>query len=197
MWNVMKCHVLSWRRSVTGLCRASPAASAGAKAGPHPASPASGGGGFGRLAAGFAAEAERGSVAVMRASFGAKGGTRCPCFAHVSRVRAGGAAGGRIAAARFARLIARARRQAHLARPFPPGSFSRPQPCFCAEKPKGGPGEPPLSTFILHHLGESQAQQGTKNENGGDFSWNAGGAGAGGPARQNWRTKLSSARLRS
>ena len=82
----------------------------------------------------------RESVAVIRASFGAKGGTGCPCFARVSRVRACGAAGGRIAAARFARLIARARRHTHLARPFPPGSFSRPQPSLSAEKPKGGPG---------------------------------------------------------
>ena len=45
----------------------------------------------------------------------------------------------RIAAARFARVIARARRRTHLARPFPPGSFSRPQPSLSAETPKGGP----------------------------------------------------------
>ena len=68
-----------------------------------------------------------------------KGRDGCPCFARVSRVRACGGAGGRIAAARLVRLIARARRQAHLARPFPPGSFSRPQPSLSAEKPKGGP----------------------------------------------------------
>ena len=36
---------------VKGLCRAAPAASAGAEADPHPTSPASGGGGFRRLSA--------------------------------------------------------------------------------------------------------------------------------------------------
>ena len=36
---------------VKGLCRAAPAASASAEAGPHPTSPASGGGGFRRLSA--------------------------------------------------------------------------------------------------------------------------------------------------
>ena len=91
------------------------------------------------------------------------------------RVRACGGAGGRIAAARFARVIARARRRTHLARPFPPGSFSRPQPSLSAEKPKGGPREPPLSTFILHHTAKCQVRTGTKNETIGDFSWNAGG----------------------
>ena len=66
------------------------------------------------------------------------------------RVRACGAAGGRIAAARFARVIARARRRAHLARPFPPGCFSRPQPSLSAEKPKGGPGSR-LSLLSFYH----------------------------------------------
>ena len=68
----------------------------------------------------------RGSVSVMRASFQASGGTGVSLFRASSRGRARGAAGGRIAAARLARLIARARRQTHLARPFPPGCFSRP-----------------------------------------------------------------------
>ena len=55
----------------------------------------------------------RGSVSVMRASFRAKGGTGCPCFARVSR------ACGRVSApARFARLIARARCRAHFSRRF-------------------------------------------------------------------------------
>ena len=43
-----------------------------------------------------------------------KGRDGCPCFARVSRVRACGGAGGRIAAARFVRLIARARRRTPL-----------------------------------------------------------------------------------
>ncbi len=48
---------------------------------------------------------------------------------------------GRVSApARFARLIARARRRAHLARPFPPGAFSAPSRSLSAETPKGGPG---------------------------------------------------------
>ena len=85
--------------------------------------------------------------------------------------RAGVGAGARFAPARFARLIARARRRTHLARPFPPGSFSRPQPSLSAEKPKGGLGSR-LSTFILHHTGESQAPSGTKSGNIGQFSYN-------------------------
>ena len=175
--NVMKCHAMSWRRvaassffapfaaapafapcavfgrvrrrSVTGPCRAS-------------------GGGL-RLAAGFAAGAGRKSVVVIRASFGAKGGTGGPCFARVSRARACGGAGGRIAAARFARVIARARRRTHLARPFPPGSFSRPQPVAFCRNAERRPRKPPLSTFILHQTAKCQAPPGTKNENAGDF----------------------------
>ena len=179
---------------VTGLCRAAPAASAGAKAGPHPASPARGGG---RVARRRASPRGRGSVAVIRASFQAKDGTGCPCFARVSRVRACGAAGAYRGGAVRARDCPR--ETAHAPRPSVPAGvfFAAPASRFLQKRRKAAPGEPPLSTFILHHLGESQAQQGTKNENGGDFSWNAGGAGAGGPARQNWRTKLSSPRLRS
>ena len=57
------------------------------------------------------------------------------------RGRARGGAGGRIAAARFARVIARARRRAHLARPFPPGSFSRPPAtAFCRNAERRPPG---------------------------------------------------------
>ena len=51
----------------------------------------------------------------------------------------------RLAPARFAHLIARARRRTHLSRRLPPGFF-RPQPLSCAEKRKGGPKEPPLCT---------------------------------------------------
>ena len=68
------------------------------------------------------------------------GAGRMSLFRAPSRGRAGGGAGGRIAAARFARVIARARRRTHLARRLPPGSFLRPQPLSCAETPKGGPG---------------------------------------------------------
>ena len=118
----------------------------------------------------------RGSVSVMRASFQAKGGT-VSLFRAPLRGRARGAAGGRIAAARLARLIARARRQTHLARPFPPGVFSRPPAIAFCRKAERRPRKPPLSTFILHHTAKCQAHTGTKNENTGDFSWNAGGTG--------------------
>ena len=97
-----------WGRplGVTGLCRASPAAalnaanitnggvgaaaSADAKADPHPASPASGGG-----ALRPASPPVRGGVPVLRAF----------------RVCVPAGPGARIAAARFARVIARARRR--------------------------------------------------------------------------------------
>ena len=58
----------------------------------------------------------------------------------VSRGCARGAAGGRIAAARLVRLIARARRRTHLSRLLTPGVFSTPSRSLSAEKPKGGPG---------------------------------------------------------
>ena len=80
------------------------------------------------------------SFTVISTSFQAKGGTGCPCLARVSRGRACAGAGGRIAAARFARLIARARRRTHLARRFPPRLFSAPSRSLSAETPKGGPG---------------------------------------------------------
>ena len=108
--------------------------------------------------------------------FRQKGGT-VSLFRASSRGRARGAAGGRIAAARLARLIARARRQTHLARPFPPGCFSRPPAFAFCRKAERRPRKPPLSTFILHHTAKCQAHPGTKNENIGDFSWNAGGTG--------------------
>ena len=135
----MFCHAMSWRRSVaappawrgwgvTSRCRAS-------------------GGGL-CLAAGFAAGAGRGSVAVTRASFGARGGTRCPCFARVSRVRACGAAGGRIAAARFARVIARARRL-DAPRPSVPARvfFAAPAGRFLQKSRKAAPEAASLLSF--------------------------------------------------
>ena len=127
--NVMMCHAMSWRcvAASSFLHRSRRL----------------------RLAAGFAAGAGSGSVAIIRASFQAKGGTGVPVL---RAFRVCGQAGprARIAAARFARVIARARRRAHLARPFPPGSFSRPQTSLSAEKPKGGPGSR-LSLLSFYH----------------------------------------------
>ncbi len=78
----------------------------------------------------------RGSVAVMRASFQAKGGTGVSLFC--ARFACGR---GRVSApARFARLIARARRRTHLSRLLTPGAFSAPSRSLSAETPKGGPG---------------------------------------------------------
>ena len=104
-----------------------------------------------------------------------RAGQGCPCLARVSRGRACVGAGGRIAAARLARLIARARRRTHLARPFPPGCFSRPPAIAFCRKAERRPRKPPLSTFILHHMGESQAHPGTKSEYARYLSRNAGG----------------------
>ena len=147
---------------VTGLCRASPAASAGAKAGPLPASPASpglrsgacGGGGFrrrplacGRFRRQFGARVGFGHACLLPG----KGRDGASLFRASSRGRACAGAGGRIAAARLARLIARASRRTHLARPFPPGCFSRPPAIAFCRNAERRPRKPPLSTFILHH----------------------------------------------
>ena len=118
--DVMKCHVLS--------CGASPAGQCG-----------QGFGGGRRPCGRFRRQCRARVVHGHRCLLPGKGRDGCPCFVRVARVRAYGAAGGRNAAARFARLIARARRHTHLACPFPPGSFSRPQPSLSAETPKGGP----------------------------------------------------------
>ncbi len=56
------------------------------------------------LAASIAASSGHGSFTVMRASFQAKGGTGVSLFRALSRGRACAGAGGRIAAARLARL---------------------------------------------------------------------------------------------
>ena len=94
------------------------------------------------FAASIAASSGRGSFTVMRASFQAKqraGGVSL--FRAPLRGRGCGGAGGRIAAARLARLIARARRRTHLARPFPPGCFSRPPAiAFCRKAERRPPG---------------------------------------------------------
>ncbi len=119
----------------------------------------------------------RGGVGCSHACLlGGRGGTGslfCARFAC-----AGVRGRGRVSApARFVRLIARARRRTHLARPFPPGSFSRPQPVAFCRNAERRPREPPLFTFILSHFASGQALLGTKNENIGYFSWDAGGTG--------------------
>ncbi len=64
-----------------------------------------------------------------------RAGRGCPCFARIACGR------GRVSApARFARLIARARRRTHLSRLLTPGAFSAPSRSLSAETPKGGPG---------------------------------------------------------
>ena len=60
------------------------------------------------------------------------------------------------APARFARLIARARRRAHVSRPFPPGLFSAPA-AVLRRKGKGGPRKPPLPAHIIPHFPPGQA----------------------------------------
>ena len=118
------------------------------------------------LAAGIAARA--GAVGFGHACLlPGKGRDGMSLFRASSRGRARGAAGGRIAAARLARLIARARRQTHLARPFPPGVFSRPPAVAFCRKAERRPREPPLSTFILHHTAKCQAHPGTPDRRAG------------------------------
>ena len=120
----------------------------------------------------------RGSVAVMRTSFGAKGGTGVPVL-RAFRVcgRAGRGAGGRIAAARLVRLIARARRRTHLACPFPPGSFSRPPAgCFLQKRGKAAPGAASLyfHSTPYRQMSSLLARIISKNENEISFPGNAG-----------------------
>ncbi len=76
---------------------------------------------------------------------------RCkgPFSARIARGRAGASA-----PARFACLIARARRRTHVSRPFPPG-FSAPA-VLMRKKAKGGPGSR-LSPLILTHFFQDQA----------------------------------------
>ncbi len=62
-----------------------------------------------------------------------------PCFARIARVRVRARQRARYAAARIARLIARARgRRAQLSRPFPPGLFSAPA-ARCRAKERAAP----------------------------------------------------------
>ena len=82
------------------------------------------------------------------------------------RAQSRGRACGRVSApARFARLIARARRRTHLARRFPPGFFSRPRPSLSAETPKGGPGSRPSLLLFYTMIGENQAPGGSIMKN--------------------------------
>ena len=64
---------------------------------------------------------------------------------HFRAYRARPCAGGRarLAPARFARLIARARRRTHVSRPLPPGSFAAPA-ALLRRKAERRPREPPL-----------------------------------------------------
>ncbi len=122
------------------------------------------------LAAGFSAGAGRGSVAVMRASFGAKGGTRGVPVSRAFRVRArAGVGAGAVRAPDCARETA----HAPLA-PAHAGGFFGPQPVAFCRNAERRPRKPPLSTFIIHHTAKCQAHPGTENEKTGDFSWNAG-----------------------
>ncbi len=153
----------------TDLCRASPAASAGAKAGPHPASPASGGGGFGRLAAGlcrrFGAGVGFGHACLLLRGQGRDGMSLfCARFACAGvRARAGVGAGA-------VRAPDCARETAHAPRPFvPAGGFFGPQPVAFRRNAERRPREPPLSTFILHHTAKCQARPETKSETAGYF----------------------------
>ena len=97
----------------------------------------------------------------------------------VSRVIARACARGRGRAYRggAARAPDCARETADAPRPSVPAGvfFAAPSRRFLQKSRKAAPGEPPLSTFILHHMGESQARPGTENENTGDFSWIADG----------------------
>ena len=58
--------------------------------------------------------------------------------------------------ARYARLVARARRRAHFSCPFPPGLFSAPA-AVLRRKGKGGPRKPPLPAHIIPHFPPGQA----------------------------------------
>ena len=71
----------------------------------------------------------------------------------VSRARLRAGAGGRFAPARFTRVIARARRRAHLPRRLATGSFSRPPAiAFLRRKAERQPRKPPLSIVIIHPI---------------------------------------------
>ena len=145
------------RRSVTGPCRAS-------------------GGGL-WLAAGLAAGAGRKSVAVIRASFGPGAGRGVPA-SRAFRVCGRAGVRGRGRAYRGGAVRARdcPRETAHAPRPSVPAGvfFAAPAIAFCRNA-EGRPRKPPLSTFILSHFASGQAPSGTKNENAGDFPWNASG----------------------
>ena len=165
-----------------GECRPSPGCARRFRwreSGPSPGLPRKrGGGGFGRLAAGLRRQFGTGIVHSHACLLPgkAKGGTGCPCFARVSRGR-GCAGRGRAYRGGAVRAPDCPRETADAPRPSVPAGvfFAAPAIAFCRKAERRPPGEPPLSTFILHHLGESQVHSGTKNENIGDFSWTADG----------------------
>ena len=110
--------------------------------------------------------AYRSSIRLRSGPFSAP--SSCRLRGPVSRVspaRACGRGGARFAAARFARVIARARRRAHVSPPLPPGSFSRPPAMRLRRKGKRAAPETALpSTPILAHFANSQALKRTKSE---------------------------------
>ena len=154
-WNVMRCHVRHARGAYSSAC--SGMSSSFRAAAPDIPSGSD-------ICLSSAQVLSPGPVSLLPPACGGVPVSR------VSRGCARGAAGGRIAAARLARLIARARRRTHLARPFPPGSFSRPPAIAFCRNAERRPRKPPLSTFILHHIAKCQARPGTKKENSRCFS---------------------------
>ena len=111
------------------------------------------------LAAGFAASSGRGSFTVMRASFQAKqrAGRCVPVSRAIARACARGCGrayrGGAVRAADCARETPDAPRPSVPAGVF----FAAPASRFLQKRRKAAPGEPPLSTFILHHTAKCQA----------------------------------------
>ena len=96
----------------------------------------------------------------------ASGGTR---FLRAYPACAPAPARARLAPARFAHLIARASRRAHVSCPFPPGLFSGPSPCFPLQKSEKAALGSRLSTLIIHRFLSSQAFWREKYENFSNF----------------------------
>ena len=160
----MKCHVLS--------CGPPEMSCFVIRGPPPPGCAARASAAVANLAAGFAAS--WGSVAVIRASLGAKGGTGVPVFRACrvcgrARARAGVGAGA-------VRAADCARETAHAPLPLAhAGGFFGPQPVAFCRNAERRPRKPPLFTFILSHFASGQALLGTKNENTGYFMecrWN-------------------------
>ena len=174
-WNVMMCHVLSCgaasassssSRSLRRCCLSHHALYSGAS-----------------LAASAAGAGRRGQLRSSVPPSGQRAGRGVPVSRAFARARVRGR--GRAYRGGAARARDCPRETAGAPRPSVPAGvfFAAPAIAFCRNAERRPPGEPPLSTFILHHPGESQASPGTKNENSGDFSSTAGsGATVGGRA---------------